>query len=233
MLFLLIACASQTTSAPPATAGGPKVDPTAQTQLRLHMAEHLSKATAARDAVAEGNLTEADASLAWLGDHIDPTTTDPTIQALLGLLTSTSKTAAGAKTLDEAGAGVGQVSDACARCHQSLQIKLSSAVATLPAGADASGGHKDRANWAVDALWTSVIASGDSAWTDGVTELQKLPQDAAGWGVQNPGPNATAAAATLKAFTASGADDQNRTSRSEALGKVVAACGSCHAEQKK
>lgn len=232
MLLLMFACAPKTTEAPVATeTPSAPASKEAKNKLRWHMSEHFDKATAARDAVVKGDVGASNEALSWMGGHLEPVEgMDPNARPFLDALHSTAQTAGAAKTPAEAGTGLGAVAESCARCHQSLQVTLSPVVASLSPTADRSGGHLERASWMVGALWTGVIASADSAWSGGAEVLTKMPQDAGAWGVASPGPGALAAADLINAQMKTAVAAENRTTRAESFGKIVGACGSCHAE---
>ena len=227
MLLLLLACTPK--PVPVAAPVAPTVPAGVSTEaIQIHMSVNFAKAVAARNAIIQAKVPDAQARLNELGAATDPTLIGEAGIPFLTALRAAAQGAAAQTTATDLGAGIGSVTATCTACHAHFNAGLSPAIASAPA---AGGGHAASASWLVDALWTGVVANADTAWSSGAGALATTPKDAAGYGVAAPGPAAQAALVTLAAQATAAPLAKSSADRSAVLGKVVGACGSCHAEQ--
>lgn len=227
MLLVLLACSpipeAYAAPKPPPPPPGPSMGEV----VRLHMSENLESAISTRDAVIRGDVAEAREQLEWMANNQDPGTSIEAGATWIEALRAAARAGYQGRSVTEYGMAVGREGAACAGCHQTLKAPLSPVTASKPTDGT---GHGKLANWVVATMWTGLIANSDAAWANGAAGLEALPADAAGYWVGAPGPAATASMAVLKEQAGSAKSAGDRTSRGEAFGRVVGACGSCHAE---
>jgi len=228
MLVLLLACfpVPSADAKPAAPPPAPPV-PSMGEVVRLHMSQHLASAIITRDSVIHGNVSVAREQLSWMANHEEPEPLMDSGRSWVEALHSAARAGYQGYTVKEYGLAVGREGAACAGCHESLKAPLSQVTSTRPA---APKGHADLSTWAINSMWTGLIANSDAAWSGGAGALAALPTDAAGYAVGMPGPAASAALVTLKEQSGAAKAASDRVARGEAFGQVVAACGSCHAE---
>lgn len=227
MLLLLLACTPK--PVPAAAPVAPTLPAGVSTEaVQIHMSVNFTKAVAARNAIVQAKVPDAQVRLNELGAATDPTLIGEAGLPFLTALRSAAQNAATQTTPTDLGTGIGNVAATCAACHSHFNAGLSPAIASTPAP---GGGHAATASWLVDALWTGLVANADTAWSSGAGALAMTPKDPAGYGVATPGPGAQAALATLAAQATAAPLAKTAADRSAVLGKVVGACGSCHAEQ--
>jgi mono/diheme cytochrome c family protein len=191
------------------------------------MSEHNGRASAARDEVIMGDLPNAKTQLAWLAEHREPLGVGAVGAPFLTALADASQAGASASSLTEAGTAIGRTTVACSGCHSAFQVRLPGITASPPS----TEGHGKRSTWAIQAMWTGMLANSDNAWNAGAAGLAAGPLDLAGFGAADGGAGAQAAVATLKERAATLGQTTDRGARGEGLGAVIGACGQCHAER--
>lgn len=225
MIFLLLACAPK-----PVAPTAPTLPPSVSAEtVKIHMSMNFTTAVAARDAVLAGNVEGAQARLAKLGAVTDLSLIAEAGVPFLSALQAAAKTGEAATTVSDLGTVIGSVSLTCGNCHTHFNAGLSPAVASPPTP---GGSHAAASTWLVDALWTGVVANADTAWTTGAAALAANPKDLAGYGVTTATPAAQDALNTLATQVAAAPVATTGEARASTLGKVVGACGACHAARR-
>lgn len=231
LLALTLACANK-----PAVSTTPIPDEDAnvnweRVMVQLHMSEHFTRTTAARDAVIDGRLEDARVELAWLADH----ETFPGVPAAYGQymddMRAIAATGAAAKDAEGLAACIGGLGTTCAGCHQSLNIDPVIPGATGPAPANTGGlhGHKSRYGWAADQLWIGLVKPSDDSWRGGLAAAHDPPFDATDLELSEQKANTVAAyGIILTSMSQEDIDAADAGGRAELFGRVVSSCAGCH-----
>ena len=148
---------------------------TDESDLSLHMQQHLQQITQIQTAVIRGDLDGLRRPATWLQQHEPaPEASILFIPFILSMRDHASEILE-AKDIRTAAADVSAIATACANCHIASEVRLSFGNATEPPGGPDLGSHMQRHQWAVDRLWEGLIGPSDASWSRGVRMLAEAP----------------------------------------------------------
>jgi cytochrome c553 len=216
--LLLASCAS--THAPPEPAAASA--PTAEVS---HMAEHLARATATRDAVVRGHFDEAREGFLWLATHEGDGTLP---EAWLGELREVAQQGVDATNSQDQAMALGALANACGACHETLST--GPVLRELPAPSTGQGVqvHMAQHAWANDRMWAALVEPSSASWERSLRVLgaEPLPADEAlAWGLPEGAEEMDQAVHDLAHAALS---DDNPDTRADLYGQIVGQCASCH-----
>lgn len=199
----------------------PEGAPERGADTRDAMQRHDERAERARWALVSGDLPSFKRALdgmrveALPGERAD----------LGGALVQAAKAAAEHDTVAKAAEGLGQVGQACARCHEQFPAARYPATGYVEGDRDVAD-RMQRHAWAVEAMWHGLVTPSVRAWEIGAKTLADPDLDlVAGF----PDSDAGRAQAHAFAQAASAARGIDPAARPAAFGAVIAQCAGCHA----
>ncbi len=191
-----------------------------------YMRAHFNQAMALHDAVARGDLERARTEARILAERSPSVPMPAGSEAFHGLLTSTAREGATARTLPEAAQATASVLGICGQCHQAMHVR-----ATVPGDGEIKVGglvgHMLLHQHGSDAMIEGLVAPSDSQWGEGVRTFAspKLEAEHAPGKLRHKMEDAESAIAGL----AGRAAQAHRTrDRAEIYGEILATCGDCH-----
>jgi cytochrome c553 len=197
------------------------------------MQDHFGQASQARDAVVRGQLALAEAPLIWLGQHSFPKNLPAEWRPHIDRMQRAALDATQGSTLTAAADGVAALAFECGACHkaQGRGPKLEPSdwteldeASKPPAAQAALEQRMHKQLWGIERMWEGLVIPSDVAWQQGALSLSELKAH----------PNVAAKLrARLQRVRALGAEARaagDAYARSQAYARVVAECGSCHAE---
>jgi len=190
-----------------------------------HLEDHFAQVAEARLALIDGDLGRA-REIAGTLESLDPVTAlPPSWRPWIGDTRSAAMRIRGATTVERAAEGIAEAAVACAACHEEKGFGLQAPSDPAPSGdPDAMW----RVRWAEEALWYGLTAPDDGRWGAGAVALAGDPllSDTARWAAlrareQRMHDQASVAAAA-----------RGLAERSRAYATLLAACATCHAEER-
>ena len=124
-LLTLLACAK--TTAPPAVAT--PTEPPTPTQappgpgpepVRVHMDDHLYRATAIRNAVVLGRFEDARDDFRWMAEHTEAESLPDNMAIWIETMRDSASAGAAAESTAAQAMALGEMANACGGCHQAL-----------------------------------------------------------------------------------------------------------------
>jgi len=223
-LITLSACANKPVPPePPTPAPAAAVAP-----IQAHMAEHLSRATAIRDAVVWGDFDGARAGFQWVVDHEDAAGLPALGNNWLGALRDSATAGVAAESLSAQAVALGELANTCGGCHQTLSTRP--LLPELPSPAPGAGlhPHMARHHWANDRMWAALVEPSAAAWErslrvlsdDGLSAAQR-----AEWGLHD---GAEVRDQAVHRLAHAALADDNPDTRADLYGQIVAECAACH-----
>ena len=146
-----------------------------ESDLGLHMREHLQQITRIQTAVIRGDLDRLRRPATWLQQHEPAPEASilyvPFILSMRGYASEILE----AEDIRTAAADVSAIATACANCHIASEVNLNFGSAAEPAGGPDLGSHMQRHQWAIDRLWEGLIGPSDASWSRGIRMLAEAP----------------------------------------------------------
>ncbi len=143
-------------------------------ELALRMDDHFFGAMTARDALVAGDDVRARRALAELAEldvTVYPASWADPVEAFRATCARLSK----ADSRLDVALAVGQLANACARCHRAVDAHPALEPSTRwPAGDDASS-HMLRHQWAADRMWEGLMVPDSALWVSGAEALADAP----------------------------------------------------------
>ena len=196
--------------------------------LALHMQEHLQRITQIRTNVIRGDLQGLRPPATWLAQHEpSPEASILYVPFILSMQDHASKILE-AGDIRTAAADVSAIATDCANCHIASAVAIDFGNAPEPPAWSDMVSHMQRHEWAIDRLWEGLIGPSDVSWSRGVRMLAEAPlhgteaawDDAVAGGdemarrVHNLGKEAATALLPH--------------ARAEVYGQMLAVCADCH-----
>jgi mono/diheme cytochrome c family protein len=196
------------------------------------MKDHFDQASQARDAVVRGQLALAEAPLTWLGQHGFAKDLPADWRPHIDRMQQAAVEATKLSTLAAAAAGVSAMASECGACHQALSrgpelepTGLESDDSTKPLSAQAALQHRmDEQLWGIERMWEGLVIPSDHAWREGAKSLGELkahPLVAA---------KLRARLERVRSLGVEASAASNAELRARSYARILAECGSCHAE---
>lgn len=194
------------------------------------MGDHFERAGAAQQAVARGDLDAARVAVAdvsrWFREARFPAAQAPYQQALL----EAAGRVAAAREIDSLAEAVGEVGQACGRCHAAAGLDLPETGLTPPPVGAVINQEMARHRAATERMWKGLVLPSELAWREGAAAL--------GGSILAPSGLSTDAglpplAAELEVrvhdlAAAAAALDSDANGRGRQMGQLLATCASCH-----
>ena len=146
-----------------------------ESDLGLHMQQHLQQITRIQTAVIRGDLDGLRRPATWLQQH------EPAPEASILYVPFILSMRSHASEILEAGdirtaaADVSAIATDCANCHIASEVNLKFRGAVEPAGGPDLSSHMQRHQWAIDRLWEGLIGPSDASWSRGIRMLAEAP----------------------------------------------------------
>jgi cytochrome c553 len=190
-----------------------------------HLSDHFAKVSEAREALIEGDLGKAKEIASTL-ESMDPVTAlPPSWRPWIGDTRAAAMRVRDATTVEAAAAGIAEAALACAECHEEKGFQLQQPPDRPHSGApDAMW----RVRQAEDALWFGLTAPDAAQWRFGAVALAGDPllSDTARWAALRP------AEEQMKRMASTAATARDLEERGRAYGRLLAACATCHVEER-
>ena len=139
--------------------------------------------------------------------------------------------AVGATELDVAAAAAGTMAAQCGACHQAQDAMIDLSIGDPPADAPGTEAHMQRHLWAMESLWTGLVAPSDAPWVAGA---EVLADDALSGGAFSEDQQLQAElvelANHLHALGAEAATVTDLQARGRLYGQMIATCAPCHTQ---
>ena len=179
-----------------------------------HTREQLSAAADLQRAVVEGRLADARAGGALLSEM--PAVHTP------------AQRIAEADDLAAAGVALGQVGQACGRCHATSGVHAALDPGPAPAAGSSLASQMKRHAWGATRLWQGVSGPDDRAWAEGSATIADTPIDIAQAMHDKPNVEAFELAEQLHDQAQRAGSSRDLGGRANLYGEVMATCASCH-----
>ncbi len=217
-LLALLACDSPRSAPDPAPAPPP---PAPVPERQAHMGELLDRAAGARDALVKGDLTGTGAALAAVAAAPQPPGVDAAAWSRM-----TTAAAGPADSFAAAGQTLGATLAACGGCHGPQGVVTGLQAPPPPLRGPGVQAHMARHEWAVARMFDAVLSAQQAGWSQAAAALNDHPL---GPDELNVPPDAAAAAEELHQLGKELLQQPDADIRAMGFGKIVAACGRCHA----
>lgn len=202
---------------------------------QVHMSEHFTRTTAARDAIIAGHMDEARVELAWLAEHEETEGVPVEFGSWFADLRTVAATGVGSTDARGMASTIGGIGVQCGGCHGTLNIQPLIPGAAGPAPQDSGDlrGHEARHRWAADQLWIGLVQPSNTAWQQGLAALQDPPVNPAAIGVDAQWHSVVEPyVGILRQISRADMELVDPQARAETFGLVVSACAGCHAAAK-
>lgn len=197
-----------------------------------HMFEHFMEAGEIQSALIRGDLDGARPAAQRLAEDEGAEGLPSWSGPYLNSFREEAASVAAAETLEDASAGAARLFQSCGSCHQAVpggpRFSLGD---EAPADLDPVS-HMSRHLWAADRMWAGLVGPSEVAWSEGLEALQDDPlsaEDLPGGTAREEDVEEMAELLHREAYYATQA--ANWTDRTEAYGRILASCGSCHIER--
>jgi mono/diheme cytochrome c family protein len=196
--------------------------------LKALMKDHALNGITMRDAVGRGDVDVAKRAAQALAQlHVEGNI-PPGAGDKLSAMNLAAERASTARNVDEAAAGLAEITRTCGDCH-ATQGGPRAALGTPPSDEPSVAPRMSRHQWAVTRLWEGLVAPSDQAWLDGARVLADAPLEPEAF---TPGKSPVAAIGTLAARVHDLGGKAATVSRSEDRGRLFAelmsTCAACH-----
>ncbi|MFT4974982.1 MAG: cytochrome c553 [Myxococcota bacterium] len=221
--IFLFACAGRSVPPEAATASSQDIS-------RIHMAEHLARATVVRDAVVRGDFDTARVGFQWLAAHEEDESLPREGLGWVGMLRVHAAEGATSESIEEQAAALGALANTCGGCHETLSMGplLPELPAPAPTQLSGLGLHMAQHSWASDRMWAALVEPSSAAWERSLRVLGEVTMTAAEqdeWGLV-AGSEALDGEVHRLAYSAMA--DDNPDTRADLYGQIVAQCATCH-----
>jgi len=222
----LLACSK--TPIPPEVAATNAAPTAPPVSTRVHMDDHLYRATAIRDAVVHGRFEDARADFAWMAEHQEGVVLPDGVTAWVSSMRDSAAAGAAAESTQAQAAALGQMATACGGCHAATGTGPKLQEPTVPVLGDSQGVHMAQHSWAHDRMWASLIEPNAGAWE---SALQVLSEDAlpasevANWALPQ---GSQAQDEQVHRLAHAALADDTPAARADLYGQIVSACATCH-----
>jgi cytochrome c553 len=206
----------------------PNPDGSGPSMLQSNMRAHLTTATAARNAVIQGDPTAARAAARTLEFVNQDEALPPDWLPYVVDLQMEAWLMGNSPDLAAAGFKVAQIGAACASCHEGVRAGPTVTPTAVPQRVFDEQEVMKRHAWAVDWMWVGLLANDQAAWSKGATELAEAPfpsvilEDFPEQGFMD-------LEDTLHELAVEGQTATSPDKRSLVFGKLLATCARCHA----
>jgi mono/diheme cytochrome c family protein len=197
------------------------------------MQDHFGQASQARDAIVRGQLALAEAPLIWLGQHAFAKNLPAEWHPHIDRMQRAALEANRLSTLTAAADGVSAMASECGGCHSALGrgptltpsdwTELDEAAKPLAAQA-ALQQRMDKQLWGIERMWEGLIVPSDLAWQQGAQSLSELKAH------PNVAAKLRARLGRVRALGTQARAASDAAARGQAYARILAECGSCHAE---
>ena len=207
-------------AAPPAKAAEP---------VAGHMSAHFSMATVGIEAWVAGEFDQAQTRLETLSKHAPPEGLDSEedtarLYAMRNAAGAAAKGGPPAKVAEQ----IGQLGATCGECHQAKGIAPKVDLGTTPEASDDRIAHMQGHQWAVKAMWASLVTNDADLWARGVAKLSEAPLGTAGFGEPEIPAELLAHEGSVHSLGAAAAKAETAEQRVQAFSKVATTCTHCH-----
>lgn len=150
--------------------------PNGQTnEVRMTMIAHLNAATAARDAVIQGDAQGARDAVRLLGLINSPASTPPNWAPYLADMKMEAWLMENSPDIPAAAFKVAQLGQSCAQCHAGVRAGPTVRADAVPPREFVADDVMKQHAWAADWLWVGLLANDQVAWDRGARELDTAP----------------------------------------------------------
>jgi mono/diheme cytochrome c family protein len=220
-LFALLVAVGCSSAPPPTAPAAPvAVD-------RADMRAHFARATAARDALLDGDVEAMKQHARWLADHGDDPGAKVRGPVHFDRMKGAAQAVDEAHTLGTAARALAELAGACGACHQAADARFEAPKPLLPPMKDELQAHMARHRWAVEQMWAGLVTPSEAAWARGAQSLSEAPLHAVDFALEGLDAKLVPRAATLHGLAAAAAAAP-AAERGDHFARIIATCGGCH-----
>lgn len=196
----------------------------AEAEVVREMSDHWSEASAARDAVVQGDLGEAQRAAKKLASRLPIQPLADELAPYEDELADATERVQAATHLTDAGVAVGKMAQACGRCHSAAGATLDLEDPAPPAKGEGVKAEMAVHAWAAEKLWLGMIRPSDQDLQDAVAVI------AAPGLTEGADPQVSQAAAELDkgVHDLAAAVQEDVSARGERYGQLLLTCATCH-----
>ncbi|MCB9537897.1 MAG: hypothetical protein H6704_16715 [Myxococcales bacterium] len=220
LLVLLVAAGCSSAPPSPTPAAPAAVD-------RADMRAHFARATAARDALLDGDVEAMKQHARWLADHGEDEAAKVRGPVHFERMKTAAQAVAEAHTLGTASRALADLATACGACHQGADARFEAPKPLLPPMKDELQAHMARHRWAVDQMWAGLVTPSEAAWARGAQSLAEAPLHAVDFALEGLDAKLVPRATTLHGLAADAAAAP-AAERGAHFARIIATCGGCH-----
>ncbi len=207
----------------------PNPDGSGPSMLQSNMRAHLTTATAARNAVIQGDPVAAREAARTLEFVNQDEALPPDWLPYVVDLQMEAWLMGNSPDLAAAGFKVAQIGQACASCHEGVRAGPTVTPTAVPQRVFDEQEVMKRHAWAVDWMWVGLLANDQAAWSKGANELAEAPFPSVIL-EQFPEQGFMDLEDTLHELAVEGQTATSPDKRSLVFGKLLATCARCHAK---
>ena len=201
-----------------------------ESDIAVHMHEHLVRLTDIKSAVLIGDLEAARLSAEWLALHKPFDTLTPMYASFVDSMREDAYVIIEAQDVETAANGVAAIATDCAGCHTALEVNLEFGVDQEPSSWTDLQSHMQRHLWGVDRLWEGLIGPSDAAWSRGIRMLAEAPLKGTEnhWGEGDVQEVGDALAVRVHELSMEAASALTPDARASVYAELISACAACH-----
>jgi len=224
--------------APPEPAPAPKPEPKEEARaeeklapadreaIGIHMKDHFTQASLARDALTRGRLKEAQKAATWLASHKYEKELPASWVKKIDDLQAAASDVGKAAEVKEAAAALARMALACGSCHAAVGARPSTGQQPVVPTGKHTRDHMVRHAQAAARLWDGLVMPSDDAWKRGCELMTEGPLDGTTLGTLDV--DKLTLAEKIHEQAAKAAKLAKPAERAEAYGQMLGGCASCH-----
>ncbi|MFO0736462.1 MAG: hypothetical protein U0270_11305 [Labilithrix sp.] len=222
--------AASAATPPPASSSGSASSADAGSPRERLMRNHFKEATVIRNAVINGNLSEAVAPAQALAQNEGLGKIDPSWQSSIDVLEYAAKRIQRSSDIPALAVAISDIGIACGACHKAAGGPKVQAEPAPPNDGTLAG-RMHRHAWATERLWEGIYAPSDAAWKAGASALsgEPFPKEV----LEKGDVHARSSADRFKGLVPTLAAKKTPQERGQAYASLLETCSACHTVTRK
>ncbi|QQR90288.1 MAG: hypothetical protein IPJ88_00595 [Myxococcales bacterium] len=195
------------------------------------MHEYFDHSTVARDAIVEGELTEATSAFNRLATHTISTKNAPkNWLPFLETWRATARIGSQSTELNQAAEAVGKLGAQCAACHQATRSGPTYDPSGWVEEIVSLKTHMLLLRWATDRMWEGLTEPWDRAWIVGAETLTEAPLELHEFHKfsSNKAAQVKDLAVELKSIATQALKQKSPEGKADAYSRLLVTCSNCH-----
>ena len=217
----LLACLCVVATAPQ-TIGAEESD------LGVHMQQHLQQITRIQSAVIRGDLDGLRRPATWLQQHEPSPEASILFVPFILSMRGHASDILDAQDVRTAAADVSTIATDCANCHIASEVDLDFGNSAEPPAWSDMESHMQRHQWAVDRLWEGLIGPSDASWSRGIRMLAEAPLHGTEAAWDEAAVDGDQMARRVHELGREAATALLPHARAEIYGEMIGVCADCH-----